>query len=297
VQHTFQLARALTGSVISELSAGRVSPAIFVQIDFSGGTSRIWSGNFPISWNAQTWLGVGKFGSMTPNTEDVELAAQGITLSLAGIPSDLLGQALTECRQGKAVKVWLGFLDSAGAVIADPFQSFAGRMDVPNIDEGAETSTVSITVENSLIDLQRNKERRYTHDDQQLDFGQPLAISTISRTSNVVTAVFASPHGYDLTGQSIVIAGVANATFNGTFTITGFPLTTTVTWAQTASNASSSGGTATVADEGFEYVPAVQDWNGIWGKGSGVPRSAGGAGGQGGSGTGGGGGTRAPVLE
>src|SRR5713226_7152874 len=62
------------------------------------------------------------------------------------------------------------------------------------------------------------------------------------RTANVVTITTTSPHGLG-TGQSVTIAGVSDSSFNGTFTIASVPSTTTFTYAQTGSNATSGGGT------------------------------------------------------
>jgi len=41
-------------------------------------------------------------------------------------------------------------------------------MDQLSIDEGAETSTVKMTVESRLIDLERPRTRRYTRENQQI---------------------------------------------------------------------------------------------------------------------------------
>ena len=67
-------------------------------------------------------------------------------------------------------------------------------------------------------------------------------ISTAVRATNVVTITTASTHQFQ-TGTSVLIAGVTDSSFNGTFTITRTG-TTTFTYAQTAADASSSGGTA-----------------------------------------------------
>ena len=63
------------------------------------------------------------------------------------------------------------------------------------------------------------------------------------RASNVVTITTAAAHGFQSSG-SVVIAGVSDASFNGTFTISSVPSTTTFTYAQTGTNATSGGGTA-----------------------------------------------------
>ena len=69
-------------------------------------------------------------------------------------------------------------------------------------------------------------------------------ITTISRTSNVVTVTTALDHTFRV-GQSVVIAGVTTASFDGTFTVVSVPTDNTFTYAQSGTNATSSGGTVT----------------------------------------------------
>ena len=75
--------------------------------------------------------------------------------------------------------------------------------------------------------------------------GTAISYTTISlsRTSNIVTATFTGPNFHALLpGDTVVISGAGDASFNGTFTITS-TTTATITYAQTAANATT---TATV---------------------------------------------------
>jgi len=64
-----------------------------------------------------------------------------------------------------------------------------------------------------------------------------VSITNKALTSNVATLTTSAAHGLS-TGMEIVITGV-DATFNGTYRITGVPTTTTFTYAKTASNVTS----------------------------------------------------------
>jgi hypothetical protein len=64
-----------------------------------------------------------------------------------------------------------------------------------------------------------------------------VSITNKALTSNVATLTTSAVHGL-CTGMEIVITGV-DATFNGTYRITGVPTTTTFTYAKTASNVAS----------------------------------------------------------
>lgn len=165
------MSRDLTTAFETALTADTVRPVLFWEGEFDSGTVRLWSGYGELTWNSETWQGAGTLAGITAIEETGDIKAAGVTFSLSGIPSDMLELALGEVRQGKPVKLWLGLLSlTDGSVIADPDQVFSGRMDVPTIDEGGETSTIAITAENRLVDLERARERRYTHEDQQIDF-------------------------------------------------------------------------------------------------------------------------------
>jgi hypothetical protein len=76
-------------------------------------------------------------------------------------------------------------------------------------------------------------------------FAEPpvaVNISSISRSSNVVTANIGSGAGF-IAGQSVTIAGVTDSSYNGVFTITSY-IGSNLVYSQTGANSSSSGGTA-----------------------------------------------------
>ena len=66
------------------------------------------------------------------------------------------------------------------------------------------------------------------------------------RSSNVVTITTTAPHGL-IANEAVLITGVADPSFNGIFTVSAVPSSTTFTYVQTAANATSGGGSATYA--------------------------------------------------
>jgi len=160
------MARDLTAGVEAAISATEVKPFLLFEGNFSSGTTRMWSGYGDLSWNGQTWLGAGHLAAVSPITENDEVQANGISVSLTGIPSELISLVLNEVGQGRLGRIYIGFLDASDAVIVHPILAFEGRLDVPSIEEAGETSTISITYESRLIDLQRPRETRYTNEEQ-----------------------------------------------------------------------------------------------------------------------------------
>lgn len=164
------MSRNLTSQVVAAMQAQNVRPVIFVQAQFTGGTIYVWNGISSITWNSQTWQGLGKLGKISPIAETVTGQARGVTFELSGIPSDLLSYVLTQVRTQYPAYVWVGYFDASGNVIANPELRFSGRIDTAKILESGDNSVIQITVESKLIDLGRARERHYTHQDQQIDY-------------------------------------------------------------------------------------------------------------------------------
>ena len=93
------------------------------------------------------------------------------------------------------------------------------------------------------------------HDQYDLDKVYPTITNTITTkalTANVATLTTATNHGLCV-GMQVVVSGV-DATFNGTYTITTIPTTTTFTYAKTAANVASTATTGTVTSNVIHFV-------------------------------------------
>lgn len=165
------MSRDLTAAMITEVTAAKLRPVIFYEGEFSGGTLPLWSGVGTITWNSLSWTGAGHLLGISDITETADLRAEGFTVSLSGLPSSLIAVAQAQAELGLAGSVWFGCMDAAGAVIADPYLAFKGKLDVPSIEDTGDTCTISVAYEHQLIDLERPRLRRWTHEDQQIDYG------------------------------------------------------------------------------------------------------------------------------
>lgn len=162
--------RSFTPSVQSQIAGKTVFPVLLVEISFDSGFVRLWSGIGPLTWDSRTWLGAGNFGGVSAIAETAGLAANGVSLTLSGIPSSVISITLGEYTQGRPVTIYLGFMTEAGAVVADPFILFQGRTDTMQIDDGAQTATVTVACESRAIFAKRSGERRWTDQEQRNDY-------------------------------------------------------------------------------------------------------------------------------
>ena len=178
------MSRNLTAAVITEITAASLKPRLLAYFDFLSGAVRAWTGVGDLSWNSQTWTGVGTFGSIQPPEGGTDISAQGATFQLSGIPSSLISDGLAADYQNRACEFYLAFLDAADAVIATPYK-WQGRMDTLDIIEGGEDSKITIRAESRLIDLERPKVRRYSDEDQQEQYPGDVGLEFSSVIPNL----------------------------------------------------------------------------------------------------------------
>ena len=161
------MSRDLTPDFAAALADQDLRPVIFFEGEFASGTVRLWSGLGEIGWAGNSWSGAGALLGLGAIEETSEVVAGGTSVSLSGIPLDLVQMAIAEARQGLPGRVWLGLLTFEGQIIADPVLAFAGRLDVPEITDDADTCRITISYESRLIDLNTARSWRYTHESQQ----------------------------------------------------------------------------------------------------------------------------------
>ncbi len=167
------MARTLTAGMVTEVTAASLQPILLVKLAFDSADLNLWTGIGNLSWGgspADVYTGAGDLLSFSQIEETDHLKAVGLTATLSGIPSSLIAIALAEDYMGRAVTVWFGALDSAGALVTDPFKIFAGLIDTMPIEDGGETATIQVTAENRLARLEESRSRRYTPDDQAIDY-------------------------------------------------------------------------------------------------------------------------------
>lgn len=177
------MARDITSAFKTAVTAGVVQPILATELDFSTGTLYFWNGygdlTMSVRGGSQTFTGLGDLAGISAVTETTEMKASGITLTLTGVKSSLISEALSANYTNRNAYVYLGLFDSSKNVISDVYTLFSGKMDVLKINEQAETSTIELAVENRLISFDRPNERRYTHEDQQIDYSGDLGFEFV----------------------------------------------------------------------------------------------------------------------
>jgi len=175
--------RDISQSTLNSLDDDVLYPFFAVEMLFDGDqTLRLWTGQGTLVYQGQSWYGTGSMLQIDSVEETTEIAAKGASLTLSGIPQEVLSLALSEPYQGRKANIYFGNF-SKGLILQESSdyilledgskielesgstnlsQIFAGYMDQMNIEESPDSCTVQLTLENKLVDLERARVARFT---------------------------------------------------------------------------------------------------------------------------------------
>jgi hypothetical protein len=201
------MSRELPTNLVANLDDSVIYPFFAVDMLFDGNPIRSWTGTGTISYDGNDYIGTGNLLSFSSVEETSEISVRGATISLSGIPSDLLSLALSTPYQGRVCNIYFGMFGqdpslpySIGGLIPELVldfisgfytdegiptevysftQIFSGYMDEMNIEEGAETCSIELKVENKLIDLERARVARFTSGYQKSVFPNDLGLDFV----------------------------------------------------------------------------------------------------------------------
>ncbi len=179
------MGRDVTTAFNDEITASHLRPAVLLKGSFDSGDLNLWTGIGDLSFAGDTYLGAGHLLDMQPIKETQKIQANGAVFSLAGCIDALVSIAMSEEYQWRPIAAWLAVLDTNYQLIADPHKIFAGKMDVIEIADNGDSSTIALNAESNLIDLKNNKERRFTHEDQLAAFAGDLGLEFMPTNSDV----------------------------------------------------------------------------------------------------------------
>ncbi len=175
------MSRELTAGLESETLADQLTPILFAEFEFSGGTVNFWTGFGDFSWDGKVWNGTGYFGGVSAIQEASGMRATGANFVLSGIPAEVISIALGEEYQGRPARLWFAALDSDAKLIDAPYKIFEGRMDIMEMAEAGELANITMSAESELIDLERAREFRYTPEDQSIYFPGDTGFDMVSQ--------------------------------------------------------------------------------------------------------------------
>lgn len=156
--------RVVPADLAAALQQAVVSPFRAVELFFPSGTLRFWTGTGERNIRGDVYYGVAPLLQFVDAEESGAVEANGSKVGMSGITPDLLAMALKVNYQGSVANLYFGEKSVASSMI----HMGSGTVDQMPIDDDASSVMIWVTIENILIDLDRPRVMRYTHQDQQL---------------------------------------------------------------------------------------------------------------------------------
>lgn len=162
------MSRNLPTPMIQSFTGNAVVPVVLLDLTLASGAAHVWSGVGSLVYNGNTYLGVGSLGQVGDIKEGVTVKAEGTTVSLSGIDASLLNDCLADIQLGAPATLWLGIV--ADGALTATYPLYVGTVDRPAIPVGPDKLTITLALENRMLNLQRPTMRRYTAGDQNYYF-------------------------------------------------------------------------------------------------------------------------------
>lgn len=175
------MSRNLSTEMQAVATADLVRPIYLVKMEFDSGDLNLWSGLGNLVYNGDTYVGGGDLLDISPIKESDELTANGCNITVSGVKASLVAKARDENYQGRKITMLFGAFDDSGDIISSPIVVFSGFMDVMTITDSAQTSVINIACENKLIAFDRASVRRYTAEDQKIDYPTDKGLEFVSK--------------------------------------------------------------------------------------------------------------------
>jgi hypothetical protein len=191
--------RDISTAIQNNLEDDVVYPFFALELEFDSGPLRLWTGVGTLVFEGVSYTGTGNLLDVSSIEETTEIAVRGATITLSGMPSEVISLALQSPYQGRVCKIYFGMFsrgylqkEDGGYILLEDggkiqlelqetglTQIFSGYMDEMNIDEGPDYGTIELKVENKLIDLERARTRRYTSEYQKSVYPGDLGLDFV----------------------------------------------------------------------------------------------------------------------
>jgi hypothetical protein len=158
--------QGLDASIVNRLGADEQALFFALKAEFDTDDILLWSGTDDLVIASETYTGAGNLLSISNSEDNLELKSNGLVITLSGMDTTIVNYALTENYQNRPLTLFMGYVMGGTNEVAGTLTLFKGRMTNLVIGDTPEGSTVTISAENRLVDLDRPSNLRYTKESQ-----------------------------------------------------------------------------------------------------------------------------------
>jgi len=188
------MSRNLSAANESAVTAQRVRPRAFVQIDYDSPTGSLYLHDgigeiATAAWDGttQVFYGIGDLGTIEAVEEAEDLTPFALAFTLSGIDATLVSQTLTDDSVLRKVFLSYGYLNENGELVDDPHRRWKGEINEQQFVVGTngEPSFIRIIAESFLIAFDKKNGRLFNDADQQDEFVSDVGFQYLPQMETV----------------------------------------------------------------------------------------------------------------
>ncbi len=125
------MSRTITAGALAALQGQHAEICHLLDMVFSGGTVRFTTGPHNVTWSGNVYNAAGSAMSFEGVNETGDVSGQRLRLTLDGVELTAITALLAQNYIGRLATLRRAYLDTSGAIIADPLVLFTGYMNAP----------------------------------------------------------------------------------------------------------------------------------------------------------------------
>lgn len=176
--------RNLSNDFITALESNKINPVVFFSCEFGASTYHFTNARNDIIWDGKTFLGNGYLVGIPDSVETSEAGSGTMSVVLMGQPLDLISLALNNLKHDQIGELYLALLDDDRNVIDDPHMIFRGNLDDVQIQDGADTATITLIYQTVLSILNRASNLRYNQRTQQIYYPTDIGFEYMEKLTD-----------------------------------------------------------------------------------------------------------------
>jgi len=135
--------------------------------------------------DGETYEGAGELLAISEIEDSNDLSSAGVTFSITGMDSQVLGYALTENYQNRPITLLMAFLSGGTDQVVASMILYKGRMMQMSISDNPNGSSITLQTENRLMDLRRPSNYRYTKESQASLYANDSSLNEVAKIQDM----------------------------------------------------------------------------------------------------------------
>ena len=163
--HLLEGTRDITLAMSRSLAEANPLTVHFLQLESSGGITRITDAVVSLPWDGSTWTAAGGAFQVGTVQETPDMKAQSVDIKLSNVDRSIGALILTNNFRGRDATVWLAHMDADSEIVDDPIEIFSGKLNDPwrvhsRRGRNDATSTVSTRIVSHITTAQQSNPMR-----------------------------------------------------------------------------------------------------------------------------------------